>query len=165
MAFDAFLKIDGTPGESKDSKHVDWIEILSYHHGVTQPVSSTVSSAGGAATERVNFGAFTITKLVDKATPKLFQDCCTGRHIKEVVIEVCRSGGDKQKYLEIKMEHVLIAGYTHTAKEGAESDFPLETVSFYPARFTMEYVQQQREDGTPGGSVAGGWDLRTNKAC
>ena len=27
MAFDAFLKIDGIPGESSDEKHADWIEI------------------------------------------------------------------------------------------------------------------------------------------
>ncbi|WP_353327541.1 type VI secretion system tube protein Hcp, partial [Chitiniphilus shinanonensis] len=27
MAFDAFIKIDGIPGESTDDKHKDWIEI------------------------------------------------------------------------------------------------------------------------------------------
>jgi len=27
-AYDAFLKIDGIPGESTDDKHKDWIEIL-----------------------------------------------------------------------------------------------------------------------------------------
>ena len=26
MAFDAYLKIDGIPGESLDSKHKDWIK-------------------------------------------------------------------------------------------------------------------------------------------
>jgi len=75
MAFDAFLRIDGIPGESQDSNHKDWIEILSYRHGVRQPVSITASSAGGAATERVSFGEFMISKLVDKATPKLFEAC------------------------------------------------------------------------------------------
>ncbi|MDR2015728.1 MAG: type VI secretion system tube protein Hcp, partial [Azoarcus sp.] len=58
MAFDAFLKIEGIPGESKDSGHDGWIEILSYHHGVNQPASKTASSAGGATAERVNFGDF-----------------------------------------------------------------------------------------------------------
>ena len=28
MAFDAFLKIDGIPGESTDDKHKDWIANL-----------------------------------------------------------------------------------------------------------------------------------------
>ena len=30
MAFDAFIKLDGIPGESSDDKHKDWIEILSF---------------------------------------------------------------------------------------------------------------------------------------
>ena len=27
MAFDAFIKIDGIPGESTDEKHKEWIEV------------------------------------------------------------------------------------------------------------------------------------------
>jgi type VI secretion system secreted protein Hcp len=164
MAFDAFLKIDGIPGESTDDKHKNWIEVLSYHHGLTQPVSSTASSAGGASAERVNFGAFSISKLVDKATPKLFEACCTGKHIKEITLEVCRSGDDKQKYLEIKMEQVLITSYSHAAKEDTKSEFPAETVSFMPGKFSVTYNQQGRGDGTLIGNIAAGWDLTSNKA-
>jgi type VI secretion system secreted protein Hcp len=36
MPGDAFLEIDGIKGESTDDKHKDWIEILSYSHGVSQ---------------------------------------------------------------------------------------------------------------------------------
>jgi len=163
MAFDAFLKVDGAPGESMDSQHKDWIEILSYHHGVQQPVSTVVSSSGGATAERANFTAFTVTKLVDKSSPKLFEACFTGRHIKEVVIEVCRAGGDKQKFMEIKMEKVLISNYDHDG--GGNADFPVESVSFAPATIKMTYSQQKREDGTVGGSVAAGWDLMANKVA
>lgn len=46
MAFDAFLKIDGIPGESTDDKHKEWIEIASYRQGVSQPASATASSVG-----------------------------------------------------------------------------------------------------------------------
>ncbi len=47
MAFDAFLKIDGIPGESSDENHKDWIELTSFKHGLNQPASATASSAGG----------------------------------------------------------------------------------------------------------------------
>ncbi len=82
MAFDAFLKIDGIPGESTDDKHKEWIEIESYQQGLTQPASATASSVGGASAERVNFGPLIVSKLVDKASAKLFEACCTGKHIK-----------------------------------------------------------------------------------
>lgn len=161
MAFDAFMKIDGIPGESTDSKHKDWIEITSYNHSARQFVSKVVSSAGGATAERVDFGDLIIHKLIDKASPKLLEACCSGKHIKEITIELCRAGGDKQKYLEIKMSQVLISGYQH----GAAGDrFGSETVTFNPGVFKMVYSQQKRADGVAGGNVSGGWDLTANKA-
>jgi type VI secretion system secreted protein Hcp len=160
MAFDAFMKIDGIPGESQDDKHKDWIEILSYQLGSSQPVSSTASSAGGAGTGRVNIAPVTISKLVDKSSPKLWDACNTGKHISKVIIEAHRSGGDKQKYLEITMEQVLVANYT----QGGGDDFPLEIVSFAPGKISMTYVHQKREDGISSGNVSAGWDLTRNTA-
>ncbi|MFT3849330.1 MAG: type VI secretion system tube protein Hcp [Propionivibrio sp.] len=159
MAFDAFLKVDGIPGESTDDKHNDWIEITSYHQGVSQPASATASSVGGASAERVNFDAFSISKQVDKASPKLFEACCTGKHIKEVVIEVCRAGGDKQKYLEIRLEQVIISSYN----QDGGGEFPAESVRFSAGKYKMTYSQQKRADGSLGGNVSGGWDLTQNK--
>jgi type VI secretion system secreted protein Hcp len=160
MAFDAFLKIDGIPGESTDDKYKDWIEVLTYGHEVEQPVSKTASSAGGATAERVNFGIFSITKHVDLTSPKLLEAVCTGRHIKEVTLVVCRAGGNKEKYLEIKMEQVLISRYSHL---GGGGDFPGERIDFAPGTFRLTYTQQKRADGVPGGNVAMGWSLITNK--
>jgi type VI protein secretion system component Hcp len=34
MAFDAFLKIEGTLGESQDPGHKGWIQILSFSQGI-----------------------------------------------------------------------------------------------------------------------------------
>ena len=166
MAFDGFIKIDGIPGESTDAKHKDWIELLSYSHSVEQPISKTASSSGGASAERANLGAFYITKTVDKASPKLFDAAVTGKHIKEIVVEVCRSGGEKQKYYEIKMEHVLISNYTHDGNNaGADAQFPTETVVFAPGKIIVTYVQQKRTDGQGSGQIAAGWDAMQNKTC
>ena len=165
MAFDVYLRIEGIPGESTDDKHKDWIELKSFHHNLSQPASVTASSVGGASSERVNFGSFGVSKFVDKATPKLFEACCTGRHIKEVVIEVCRAGGDKQKYLEIKMEQVLISNYSKSGSDASKNEFPSETVAFSPGKFKVTYYQQKRSDGATGGQVSAGWDLISNKTC
>ena len=67
MAFDAFLKIDGIPGESTDDKHKDWIEVLSFEFGMDQPSSATDSSAGGGTTERVDVDDLAVMKHIDKA--------------------------------------------------------------------------------------------------
>jgi type VI secretion system secreted protein Hcp len=162
--FDAFLKIDGIPGESTDDKHKDWIEILSFHNSVDQPAHATSSSAGGASVERVNLGDFSVVKHIDKASPKIFEACCKGTHLKNVTIELCRAGGDKLKYLEIKMDEVLVAGYQPGGNSKAEDAFPTESVSFNYGKIKWTYTQQKRADGSGGGNVTAGWDATANKA-
>lgn len=161
MAFDAFLKIDGIPGESSDAKHSEWIEITSFDHSMDQPASATASSAGGATAERVNHGTFNFTHLLDKASPKLYEACCTGKHIKDVTLELCRSGGDKVKYMEIKLEQVLVSSVAPTGSAAAE--FPSEAVKLSYGIIKWTYTQQKRADGAGGGNVNSGWDLTKNK--
>jgi len=163
MAYDAFLKIDGIPGESLDDKHKDWIEILGYSHEMTQPSSATASSAGGGTTERVDHGDLKITKHIDKASPKLYEALSKGTHIPSVIIEFCRAGGDKLKYLEIKMEQVIIAAARPGGHSKHEDGFPTEEIDFNYGKIKWTYTQQKRADGTGGGNVAGGWDLIGNK--
>ena len=43
-----FLNIEGIDGEGTDDKDEEWIEILSYSHGITQ-TSNMHSGAGGVA--------------------------------------------------------------------------------------------------------------------
>ncbi|GHD57790.1 MULTISPECIES: Hcp family type VI secretion system effector [Jeongeupia] len=162
MAFDAFLKIDGIPGESTDDKHKEWIEIQSFAHKIEQPAQATASSAGGATAERVNHGVYEIEHFLDKASPKIYEACCTGKHIKEVTIELCRAGGDKVKYMEVKLEQVLISKVEPTGSAN-DSGFPQEKVSFSYGKIKWTYTQQKREDGSGGGNVSSGWDLTANK--
>ncbi len=163
MAFDAFLKIEGIPGESTDDKHKDWIEILSFSHSINQPASATASSAGGATAERVNHADFNVSKLLDKASTLIYKACCTGTHIPSVTVEMCRAGGDKMKYMEIKMSNVIISAVSPSGASG--EGFPNEAVSFNYGKINWTYTQQKRADGSGGGNVPAGWDLEKNKVC
>src|SRR5512135_2671253 len=158
MAFEGFLKIDGADGESTDDKHKSWMEILSFSLGADQPLSSTVSSSGGASAGRVDLKRFTITKLLDKGSPKLFEKCCTGEHVKEVKVELCRAGGDKMTYMKYTMNDVMIASYSPSGKAFEEA-LPTEEISFDYAKIQLEYTVQGR-DGKPAGNTSAGWDAK-----
>jgi type VI secretion system secreted protein Hcp len=161
--FDAFLKIDGIPGESTDDKHKDWIEILSFDFGMIQPSSATDSSAGGGTTERVDVEDMDLVKHLDKASPKLYELCCNGKHLKDATLELCRAGGDKTKYLEVKMEQVVISSARPSGKSEGSDGFPTEKISLNFGKVKWTYTQQKRADGSGGGNVAGGGDLTANK--
>lgn len=160
MAADNFLKIDGIKGESTDDKHKDWMEILSFNWGVSQMASASVSATGGGASGRASFQDLTVVKTMDSASPLLFKACAKGDHIKEAVLELCRPGGDKLKYMEYKLTDVIISSVSVGGGGGGE---PTESISLNYAKIQQTYTRQKREGGASGGNVPTGWDLKENK--
>ncbi|MBF7140846.1 type VI secretion system tube protein Hcp [Pseudomonas sp. hsmgli-8] len=132
-----------------------------YHYDAIQSVSQSASSSGGASAGGVTLGDFQISKHVDRATPKIFELCCRGSHIKTVTIRIHRSGGEKFKYMDIVLEEVLISTVRgHGADQGG---FPAEVISLNYGRIRFEYSQQRRTDGSNAGVVSGGWDRTASK--
>lgn len=165
MAFNAFVNFGDIKGESTDKDHKDWVMILSYSHGVTQPASVTQKTAGGRSAEEVNHQEFRIVKLVDAATPKLYEAACKGTHIPEVTIELWRAGGDKPvKYLETKLKEVLISGVIANGDTGGAHQFPTETVNMTYGSIEWTYTKQ-KPDGTAAGNVASKWNVAQGAAA
>jgi type VI secretion system secreted protein Hcp len=163
MAFDSFLKIDVIPGESTDDKHKDWIEVLSFSHGVSQPASGSSSTAGGRSAERCDHQDFSIVKTLDKASPKLALFCCNGQHIKEVKVELCRASGDKQKYMEYKLSDVIVSNVRPGGSAQGSETLPVEEVSFNYGKIEWIYTATDHKTGKAAGDVKAHWDLTANK--
>jgi type VI secretion system secreted protein Hcp len=107
-------------------------------------------------------GSFGVTKAVDKASPKLYEYCCSGKALPNITIEMMRASGDKRvKYLEIKMEQAIVS-QVQNGREGKDA-FPTETVSFSFGKIKWTYTQQDRTDGSSKGNVTGGWDTTAHK--
>ncbi|MFA0994409.1 MULTISPECIES: Hcp family type VI secretion system effector [Pseudomonas syringae group] len=161
MSFDTFMQVEGVEGESLDDAHKGWIELLSYHYDAVQSVSTTACSSGGATAGGVTLGDLRVSKYIDKASPKLFELCCRGSHIKKVTIRVHRAGTEKFKYLDIVLEEVLISTVSGNGAEHA--GLPKETITLNYGRIKLEYSQQRRADGGSAGIVSGGWDRVAKK--
>ena len=162
MPFDAFLKIEGVPGESSDDKHKEWVEVLSFHCGVSQPESASASSHGSLSAERAYFDDMTIVKAIDKASPKLAAACASGEHFTTVTLEICRAGGDKQPYMEYKLTDAMVTSF-RPGGTGSGEQIPLEEVAFTYGKIEWKYTQTKVAGGKGSGNVAAGWDLKTNK--
>jgi type VI secretion system secreted protein Hcp len=165
MAFDAFIKLDGIPGESSDDKHKDWIEVLSYSHGVSQASSGSASTGGGRSAERCNHSDFSIVKALDKSSPKIALACCNGTHIKEVKLELCRAGGEKTKYMEYKLSDAIITSARPGGSSQGGETLPLEEVSFSYGKIEWTYTATDAKTGAASGDVKANWDLTANKGA
>lgn len=162
--FDAFLKIATIPGESTDSKHTDWIEVLSFSWGVNQGHGGAARSTGGAgAGGRAEHQDFRITKYLDKASPKLFLSCSNGEHISEVTLALHRATGDKQKYMEYKMSDVLVSSLTPAGSSKSADEIPLEEISFNYGKIELTYTATDHKTGKAAGDVKANWSLVENK--
>ena len=158
MAIDYFLKIDGIEGESADSKHKAEIDLLSYSFGAVQ--TGTQSSGGGGGGGKVQMHDFSFNMHINKATPKLLLACATGEHIKKAVLTCRKAGKEQQEYLKVTFSDLLVSSY-NTGGSGA--DIPVESISLNFAKIEFEY-KEQKADGTLGGAVKAGYDLKANKA-
>jgi type VI secretion system secreted protein Hcp len=159
MAFNAFLKIDGIEGESTDSKHKDWIEVLALGWGVDNPQTGAFT-AGGGGSSRASFHDLAITKATDKASPKLMLACASGQHLKQVVLEVCRTGKGKQPFLQYTLTDALVTSLRLSGDQGKAR--PLEDVGFTYAKIECKYTRLD-STGKPVETIDAGWDIQQNK--
>jgi type VI secretion system secreted protein Hcp len=120
MAIDAYLHIEGIKGESMDDKHKEWIECLDVDFGVDQPRSPVSSTAGGHTTARAEFDEVVVAKHTDLSTPILLQHCAMGKTIPKAKFEFFRAdgNGERVKYFEMVLEHVLISSVKPGIKPG-----------------------------------------------
>ena len=160
MPADNFLKVEGIKGESTDDAHKDWIEVLSFNTGVSQMASGSASTAGGGTVARADFQDFSIVKTLDSSSPLLALACAEGRAIKEVLFEMCRSGGDKLKYMEVKLGNCIISSISLGGGGGGEAT---ESVTLNFGKIEWNYIKQKRADGSGGGNIPAGWNLEANK--
>jgi len=159
MAFNGFINFVDIKGESTDKDHKDWVTILKYDHAVSQPSSVTQKSAGGRSAEEADHSAFSIVKLLDAATPKLYEACCLGTHIPEITVELWRAGGEKPvKYMEFKLKECMISGVIHNGDPTGPDQFPTETIQITYGAIEWTYTKQD-EKGAAKGNVAAKWSV------
>ena len=155
---DYFLKIEGIDGESQADKHKNEIEIESWSWGETNSGSASLGSGMGAG--KVSMQDFHFVMKANKASPKLLEACATGKHIKETTLTCRKAGETPQEYLKIKFTDVLISSYQTGGSSG--DIVPIDQISLNFAKIEYEY-KEQKADGTLGGAVKAGYDLKANK--
>ncbi|HEY7198383.1 MAG TPA: type VI secretion system tube protein Hcp [Gaiellaceae bacterium] len=158
MPVDVFLKLDGIPGESTDSKHKNEIVLQALSWGASNP--GMAAAPGGMGAGKVQIRDFSFTHHLDKASPKLFQACCTGQHIKEATVTLRHAGKEAQEFLIYRLKDVLVSSVDIGASEDANQ--PVESISLQFAEIRMEY-RPQKADGTLDAAIAAGFDVRQGK--
>ena len=153
-----YLKIDGIPGESKDSKHADEIELESFSWGETNAGSS--SGGGGGGTGRVAMQDFHFTMRINKASPLLFLYCASGEHIAKAVLTATKAGKTQLDYLKWTFSDFVVSSYQTGGSTG--DIIPMDQVSFNFSKIEVAY-RVQKPDGSLEPEIPTGWKVKENK--
>jgi type VI secretion system secreted protein Hcp len=95
---------------------------------------------------------------VNKASPKLFLACANGQHIPKAILTARKAGKDQQDYLKVTFSNLLISSF-QTSGQAEAGNLPLDQISFNFAKVEIEY-KEQKVDGTLGGAIKAGYDLK-----
>jgi type VI secretion system secreted protein Hcp len=157
--FNYFLMISGIPGESQDQRHLNWIELISFKEGMSQPGVASRSVGGAASATRVQMADLTITKRVDKASVVLRKNCSSGQQIKEAYLSCVYKTGMQQEIFNIKLENFIVSG----VKLNADSLGFWEEITLSYSKIEWKYTGVDPKTGKPIGEVKAAYDVIANR--
>jgi len=153
---DAFIKIGDLKGESQDSKHIDWVDVLSWNWGMANAGSGQRGS--GSGTGKGDVQDFHFTKVVDTSSTFLGQRLLRGDHFPKATFELRKAGGEGTPlvYYKVEFETVFISGMSFGGS--GEGGAFTESITFNFKTFKATYTKQSNQ-GTAAGSTTLGWDV------
>ncbi len=159
MSMEIFLKLDGIDGESQKKGAENWIEIFSFSNGASNPSSVAFGTGSGAG--KVDLSSLSLQKQLDKASPKLFLNCCNGSHIAtgQMIVRESTGGDTTQTYYQYDMTEVFIDSISWGGAAGGGK--PSESVSLSAKSLQITYWPQDAK-GTLGNKIVAGWNVATN---
>lgn len=161
------LQKAGVEGESTKTGHEKWMEAQSWHFSMQQSADHSVGQAAGTGTAAL--GSFSFERILDKASPKLFDKCSRGQHISDVQFDAERTGTQSADgagtpagtvYFTLVFRDVVITSRTSNHSDG---DRAKESIGL--AFGQVEMTQRQvMTDGSLGPNVTKKYDAKMNKA-
>ena len=155
---ETFLRLGDIQGESTDQKHKGEIEILSF----TQSWTNSVQLGGGAGAGKLQCGAITLMKSIDKSSPMLLKAIARGEHIKDAVITFRSAQGEIKapEYYTITMNDVFVTELGQTDSQDPNRIF--EKLVLNAGSFEFKYTPTDHKGGL-GTPVAFKWDCTSHK--
>ena len=156
---DAFIQIGKLKGESKDSKHKDWIDVLAWSWAMTNAGSGT--KGGGHGTGKGTVQDFHFTKVVDTSSTDIAKQLLLGQHHDKATFEVRKvTGKEPLVYFKVEFEKVFVTSMSFGGS--GEGGAFTESLAFSFKKYKATY-RVQKDDGSGGDSSTYGYDVSENK--
>lgn len=153
-----YMNFTGINGEVQTVGFTNDIQLNSFQWGVGRGISSPTGGSANRESSAPSVSEITITKAMDKTSPKLLQQALAGEGTDVKIFFVNVSRGKPFVYAEYDLSGAMVSGYSVSSG----GDRPSESLSL---NFTKVVFTQsvQNPNGTTT-STSAGWDLAQGKA-
>jgi type VI secretion system secreted protein Hcp len=156
MAFEGYINFGSTiEGEAKEQKHEKWVDMLSFHFGVSQSITRGTGTAflsGGGPNQE----DFVLEKKTDKATPHLYGACAAGEKLDKIEVHL-KEATEDLIFLKYTFSDCLISSVGLVGGMQTGDDKPREQVNVAFGKVEIEYKEHA------GGTIPDGYDFMTKK--
>ena len=152
-----FGQIQGSVTAKGFENHIEW-----EHFGFAANRNITMKVGAGSEREsdKPDVGVFTLGKVMDKSSPKMFLGALVGKAIDKVQVKCVKTSGDAvEQYLSYTLSDVLVSTYSVS---GSEDGDPFESVALAFNKIEMKY-HPRKEDNTLDSPVPAGYDVKLGK--
>lgn len=146
----AYMKFDGIDGEALEKDHGGWSDILSFSQAIHKPgegATGATRTRGAAIVEDL-----TLTKELDKSSPKLAESILMGKVFPKVEIQLASNAG---VYFAYELKNVMITSYSIS---GGADGMPMEEFSLNFEEIKVTYTEYDA-DKKKKGNIEYSWKV------
>lgn len=148
-----FLRLDTITGESADTNHAGWMDIIS------ASVSNVTNSNAGSM-PNVSGGPLCFEKNLDKASPLLKLYCAQGTVIPNGTLHLTRTNATLARFLQLKLTNIVVSSVTSVGNPASEAR-PWEEICLSAQVMSWNYAQFNPVSGLPQSYVESIWNFST----
>ncbi len=153
-----YMNWDGIPGAVTTAGHEKWIELNSLQWGVGRAIGTAARGAMTREASEPNLSEIVITKVLDKASTKLFTEAVAGDLSKTVKIALTTTtAGKTDVYLAYELSECGVSGYSISTG----GDKPTESLTINFTKIMCTYTERDPKVGGSPDTV--GYDLKAMK--
>jgi type VI secretion system secreted protein Hcp len=162
-----YMKLEGIEGNVTSKGHQHWIELDSISFHTQRALNTHSGRVANRETSLPQLSDFTVSKLMDKTSPLIFNEAVVGRAMPEVIIHLVTTNNMANPYMEYRLYNVIVRSYEVLSESASEDKnkavraigYPMEVFCLNFDKIEMKFTPFD-ENHKPQSPIPSGYDLK-----
>lgn len=164
-----YMKVSGIDGDVSAKGHEQWIQCESFHVNARRKLNTQPGRTVDKEGSRPTISEVTVTKRMDQASPKLFQESVVGAAHPTVQIDMTTASDSTASFMQYTLSNAIVSSYQVQDSTVDGDQFkrhkraPVETLTLNFDKIEMRYVPRDANN-KPASPMTAAYDLKQASA-